>query len=65
VTLNVYSIAGRLVRALLDGEIQTPGPYRIQWDGKDERGRSVASGVYYYKLEANGEILTNRMVLLK
>ena len=65
VTLKVYSIAGRLVRELLDGETQVPGPYRISWDGKDERGRRVTSGVYCYKLEADGEAATSRMVLLK
>ena len=65
VTLEVYSIAGRLVRRLVEEERQGPGPYRITWDGRDRSGRNVASGVYYYKLEADGDVLTSRMVLLK
>jgi hypothetical protein len=65
VTLEVYSISGRLVRSLIEDESQAPGPYRIPWDGCDERGRKVASGVYFYKLEADGEVLTNSMVLIK
>jgi flagellar hook assembly protein FlgD len=65
VNLRVYSLAGRLVRELLVGERQGPGRYAIPWNGRDESGERVASGVYYYKLEADGEALTNRMVLLK
>jgi hypothetical protein len=65
VNLRVYSIAGRLVRELLEGERQDPGRYAIPWNGRDDSGERVASGVYYYKLEADGEALTNRMVLLK
>jgi hypothetical protein len=65
VTLEIYSIAGRLVRSLVDRESQAPGVYRIAWDGCDERGSRVASGVYYYRLKADGDVLTNSMVLIK
>jgi hypothetical protein len=65
VNLRVYSLGGRLVRELLVGERQSPGRYAIPWNGRDESGERVASGVYYYKLEADGKALMNRMVLLK
>jgi hypothetical protein len=65
VELSVYSLSGRLVRRLVEGEHQLPGRYSIPWDGRDSTGARVASGVYYYKLEADGEARTNRMVLLK
>jgi hypothetical protein len=65
VSLRVYSIAGRLVRELLVDERQGPGRFAIPWNGRDDGGERVASGVYYYKLEADGKVQTNRMVLLK
>jgi hypothetical protein len=65
VNLRIYSLAGRLVRELLVGERQGPGRYAIPWNGRDGKGERVASGVYYYKLEADGEARTSRMVLLK
>ena len=65
VDLTVYTLAGRKVRALLAGERQGPGRFSVLWDGRDERGRRVASGVYFYRLVANEKALTRKMVLLK
>jgi hypothetical protein len=65
VTLKVYSISGRLIRTLIDGREQEPGAYSIRWDSRDERGRLASSGVYMCRLEADGEVLTRQMVLLK
>ena len=41
------------------------GVHHVPWNGRDEDGRAVASGVYFYRLEVGGEVLTKRMVLLK
>jgi hypothetical protein len=41
------------------------GVHHVPWNGRDEDGRAVASGVYFYRLEVGGEALTKRMVLLK
>jgi hypothetical protein len=65
VSLRVYSISGRLVRVLLDSELRGPGTHTTEWDGTDDQGRNVASGVYFYRLEADGERLTRKMILLK
>ncbi len=51
VDLSVYDLAGRLVRTLVDGPQET-GFYSVVWDGRDSSGRSVASGVYFYRLSA-------------
>ena len=49
VTLKIYDIQGRLIRVLYDGN-QTAGSYSLRWDGKDESGQNVSSGIYVYKL---------------
>jgi hypothetical protein len=64
VSLKVYNAAGRLVRTLEDGT-RNAGRHEVRWDGTDTGGRSVASGLYYYRLEAGGEARTRPMVLLK
>jgi hypothetical protein len=64
VSLEVYDVSGRLVRTLVNGH-RTSGPYTERWDGKDDNGRSVATGVYFYRMKAGSFNQTRRMVLLK
>ncbi len=64
VTLTVYDASGREVRRLVDTS-QAPGRYRVRWDGKDTRGHSVRSGVYFYRLSTDFWRKTQSMVLLK
>ena len=64
VSLKVYDVEGRPVDGLVDGE-RDPDTYEATWDGRDDRGRPVASGVYFYKLEAPGYARTMKMVLLR
>ena len=63
-TLSVYSASGRLVRTLVDEELP-PGIHVAKWDGKDDSGEEVASGVYFARLEADGRSAAQKMVLLK
>ena len=49
----------------LDGKAWDPARPGIQWDGEDQIGRRVASGIYYYQLRAGSINLTRRMVLLR
>jgi hypothetical protein len=65
VTLEVYTLSGRLVRSLLADARQDGGKYAVVWDGRDGKGRAAASGVYFYRLVADGRALTKKMVLLK
>jgi hypothetical protein len=65
VGLRIYDVSGRLVRTLLDSAVQHAGHHTQPWDGRDDRGRPVASGVYFYCLQAEGKVLTERMVLTK
>ena len=64
VSMRVLDASGRLVRTLLDDE-RPAGSHAVRWDGRDGSGLPVASGVYFYRVEAAGEVLSQRMVLLK
>jgi hypothetical protein len=64
VSLLVYDVAGRLVRTLVDA-VQPPGIHVLGWDGTDDRGSRVSSGVYFYRLRCNSEAQTRKMILLK
>jgi subtilisin-like proprotein convertase family protein len=64
VSLRVYNVAGKLVRVLVDGE-EPSGYHEAVWDGRDDRGESVASGVYFARMEADGFHASTKMVLMK
>ncbi len=63
VKLRVYDAAGRRVRTLLEGS-RPSGVHRVEWDGRDAAGRSVASGVYLYRLETPAGTETRKAVRL-
>ena len=65
VNLLVFDVAGRRVRSLLVGKDQTAGRHDIVWRGADDHGRPQPSGVYFYRLEFNGQWLTGRMTLIR
>jgi flagellar hook assembly protein FlgD len=62
VRLQVFDAGGRYVATLVDGLVQA-GPVRLPWDGRDHRGRRVASGKYFYRLQA-GDETTSRAILV-
>lgn len=64
VELVVYDALGQRVRALVAAE-QVPGRYTSQWDGRDDSGRVVTSGVYFYQLRAGAYRQTRKLMLLK
>jgi N-acetylmuramoyl-L-alanine amidase len=64
VVLAIYDLLGRKLRTLVDKE-QPAGEYLIQWDGKDDNGTNVASGIYLYKLSTDDFSETRRMLLVK
>ncbi|MBU0741638.1 hypothetical protein KJ554_04705 [bacterium] len=63
-TLRIFDASGRLVRVLVD-EQRTAGPHEAFWDGNDGAGRPVASGVYFYRLDAGAFGRTERMTLVR
>jgi hypothetical protein len=64
VTLKVYNVNGELVRTLAN-ETRAAGTYSLTWDGHNDAGQPVSSGVYFYKLVTNNFSQTKKMVLLK
>lgn len=62
VTLEVFNVLGQKMRTLVSGELR-PGYHRVVWDGRDESGFEVASGIYIYRLEV-GEFHQSRRFLL-
>lgn len=64
VSLVIYNILGQKVRTLVREEKQS-GPQTVIWDGKDDKGRDLSSGIYFYQLQAGKLTQTRRMVLLK
>lgn len=64
VTIVVFDVAGRRVRTLVD-ERRPAGVFSVAWNGEDDRGQRVASGVYFYRMRAGAFVDTKKMVLLK
>lgn len=64
VNLSIYDVQGRMIAQLENG-YKSGGAYIVSWDGRDNQGRSVVSGIYFARLSANGHSTTSRLVLLK
>ncbi len=62
--LLIYDVGGALVRTLLD-RVLSAGEYSAEWDGTDDSGRSVDSGIYFYRLYAGVYSITRKMVLAR
>jgi hypothetical protein len=63
-TLKIYNVLGRRIKTLVD-EMKTVGNYQVIWDGTDDSGERVSSGVYFYQLKAKDYQETKKMVLMK
>jgi hypothetical protein len=64
VSLKIYNLQGNLVKTLVNEE-KDAGYYNVVWHGRDDRGKSVASGLYIYRITAGKYTTTKRMILLK
>lgn len=64
VTLAIYDITGKRVCTLLD-EYRFAGIHSVQWNGKNDTGESISSGIYFYRLETHREKRVKRLVLIK
>ena len=64
VTLTVYDLTGRRVATLVDGSLP-PGRHSVRWEGKNDRGESVASGTYLYRLQAGERVRARTMTLAR
>jgi hypothetical protein len=64
VKIQIYNVLGQMVRNLVD-ELQDQGYKMILWDGKDDRGHELSSGVYFYRIRAGNFVKSKKMILLK
>lgn len=62
--LAVYNVLGQKIKILVTGSLPK-GEHVAVWDGRDERGQALSSGVYFYRLRTENQVLTRRMVLIK
>jgi hypothetical protein len=64
VELAIYDVSGRKIRTLVN-ETKQEGTYSVTWDGRNDRGRSVATGIYFYRLKAFSFSQVKKMILLR
>ena len=64
VNLEIFNLKGQKVRTLINSELKA-GKHNIIWNGLDNDGKQVASGVYFYRLSNGEQILTHKMMLMK
>ena len=65
VTIEVYDVSGKVVRTLLDTDVEAGASGSVTWNGTNDRGEQCASGVYFYGIRSAGETETRKMVMLK
>ena len=64
ISINIYNSLGQKIRALYSGR-QLMGPHQTSWDGKNNLGNNVSSGVYFYQFKTAGKTISKKMTLLR
>ena len=64
VNLVIYNMLGQKVRTLVN-EVKTAGTYQVFWNGRNEDGTALSSGVYFYQLQGENALITKKMTLIK
>ena len=64
VRIIIYDLTGRKIKTLVDG-ISTPGRYSITWNGTDDFGKLVSSGMYFYRMKSTDFQSVKKLMLLK
>ncbi len=64
VKVSIFNTVGSELRVLQDG-LQPAGHHQIQWDGRNAQGHELPSGIYYYQIDAAGEVLAGKMIMVK
>jgi hypothetical protein len=65
VTFEVYNVLGVKIRTLMAGQTKSAGSYMITWDGKNDAGVNMSSGIYLYRVRAGSFVASKKMTLLK
>ena len=64
VELAVFNLTGQRVATLVDG-VRNAGTYTVGWDGRDNSGRGLASGIYLYRLRTGQQVQSRKLLLLQ
>ncbi|RMF61311.1 MAG: T9SS C-terminal target domain-containing protein, partial [Calditrichaeota bacterium] len=64
VTLTIYDLVGKEIKTLVNG-FQGAGDYTVQWDGTDNQGQVVGSGIYFYQLHFGNHRFIRKMMYIK
>ena len=65
VTLCIYNIMGQLVRKIYDNQLLQAGSNEIVWDGLNEQGMQVSTGIYLYRFEMSDQVFSKKMIFMK
>jgi len=65
VTLEIYNMMGQKIKTLISGEYKPGGFHQVHWDGSDESGGQVSSGIYVYHLRAGKFMDSKKLILMK
>ena len=63
IKLEVFNITGQKIKQLVDDDLR-PGIYSVTWNGQDNNGQEVGSGIYFYRLSVDGRSVSRKMLLL-
>jgi hypothetical protein len=64
VELKIFNVQGQRIRTLVS-ESKRPGRYQVSWDGENDRGRAVTSGIYFYRLQTGSFVSVRKMIILR
>jgi flagellar hook assembly protein FlgD len=64
IAIKIYNASGQLVRVAENG-VRTAGRHSANWDGRDDLGRQVSAGVYFYRLSVPGFTGTGRLTVVR
>jgi flagellar hook assembly protein FlgD len=64
VTLAVFNLLGKQIRVLAEGQ-HMAGLHTVSWDGRDENGQMMGSGIYFYKLDTGENVYTKKMTIIR
>jgi flagellar hook assembly protein FlgD len=65
VTVTIYNMMGQKIRTLVQNQFHQAGSHIVSWDGKNELGQAVGSGVYCYQLRAGDFVDSKKLVMMK
>ena len=65
IQVSIHDLAGRRLRSLIAGSMSDGAPSAVTWNGRDDAGHEVAAGVYIARIQADGQVATGRIALIK